>query len=187
MNLFKQKYGQHIHESRLPSQSYEEKLADGLLYRETLVQVVSLTEEIKQKALKPEVGRQMGPHQDNTLTIQTKRRYLSSVPATIEDLRKKYQAMSHMWLLAKMRQPTRPLYADLKETTFSKSLDELLGEKNFYLEREVAGSKLVVPDWTHCLDYEFPLRKEALRLVRVEVSSIVCRPMVCIQQSASSD
>ena len=71
-----------------------------------------------------------------------------------------------MWLLAKMRQPTKPLHADLKETTFSKFLDEFLGEKNFLLEREVAGSKLVVPDWTHCLDYEFQLRKEALRLVR---------------------
>ena len=34
MNQLKQKYGQHIHESRLPSQTHsethEEKLADGL-------------------------------------------------------------------------------------------------------------------------------------------------------------
>ena len=47
-----------------------------------------------------------------------------------------------MWLLAQMRQPTRLLYADLKETTFTKFLDELLSEKKFLLEREIAGSKM---------------------------------------------
>ena len=80
--------------------------------------------------------------------------------------------MSHMWLLARMRQPTRPLYADLKETTFSKFLDEVLGEKKILLEREVVGSKLIVPDWNHCSGYELQLRKEALRLVREAKYSI---------------
>ena len=86
MNQFKQKYGQHVHESRLPSQTCfeacEEKLADGLLYTETLAQMISLAEDNKQKALKLEVGRQMGLRLDNTLNIQTKRRYLPSMPAT---------------------------------------------------------------------------------------------------------
>ena len=119
MNQFKQKYGPHIRETRLPGQTYfeayEEKLADGLLYPETPAQVISLAEENKQKALKPEVSRQMGLHLDNTLTIQTKRRFLSSMPATIEERRNKYQVVSHLWLLAQLRQPTRPLHADLKE------------------------------------------------------------------------
>ena len=114
----------------------------------------------------------MGLHQDNTLTIQTKRRFISSMPNTIEELRNKYQVMTHMWLLAQMRQPTRPVYSDLKESTFTKFLDELLSEKNFLLEREVAGSKMIVPEWAHCLEYEFQLRKEALRLVREEGQSI---------------
>ena len=76
MSQFKEKYGQHIHETRLPGQLYfeasEEKLADGLLYPETLAQVLSLAEENKRKALKPEVSRQMGLHLDNTLTIRKK-------------------------------------------------------------------------------------------------------------------
>ena len=87
---------------------------------------------------------------------------------TIEELRNKYQVMTHMWLLAQMRQPTRPAYSDLKETTFTKFLDELLSEKNSLLEREVAGSKMLVPNRAHCLEYEFQLRKEALKLVREE-------------------
>ena len=76
MNQLKQKYGQHIHESRLPSQThseaYEEKLADGLFYTETPAQMISLAEDNKQNPLKL----------DNTLTIQTKRRCLPFMPAT---------------------------------------------------------------------------------------------------------
>ena len=48
LNQSKQKYGMHIHQARLPGQSYfetyEEKLADGLLYPETLAPVISLAE-----------------------------------------------------------------------------------------------------------------------------------------------
>ena len=95
-------------------------------------------------------------------------RFISSMSNTIEELRNKYQVMTHMWLLAQMRQPTRPVYSDLKESTFTKFLDELLSENFFLLEREVAGGKMIVPEWAHCLEHEFQLRKEALRLVREE-------------------
>ena len=67
-----------------------------------------------------------------------------------------------------MRQLTRPLYADLKETTFTKFLDESLSEKNFLLEREIAGTRMIVPNWTHCQEHEFQIRKEALKLKREE-------------------
>ena len=92
MNQFKLKYGMHIHETRLPAQSYfeahEEKLADGLLYHETLAQGISLAEENKQKAMKPVMSRRMGLHLGTALTIQTKHRFISSMPNTIEELRR---------------------------------------------------------------------------------------------------
>ena len=88
------------------SKRTKKKLADGPLYPETLAKVTSLAEESKQKALKPEVSRKMGLHLNNTVTIQTKRRFLSSMPSTIEDLRNKCQVMTHKWFLAQMRQPT---------------------------------------------------------------------------------
>ena len=69
-------------------------------------------------------------------------------------------------LLAQMRQPT--LHADQKESTFAKFRDELLSEKNFLLEREAAGTKRIVPNWTHCLEYEFQSRKQTLRVARGE-------------------
>ena len=135
-------------------------MSDGLLYTETLAQVISLAEENKQQALKPEMSRQKGFHFDNNLTIQTKRGF--------KELQNKYQVMTHMWFLSQMRQPTRPVCSDLKENTFTK----FLSEKNLLLEREVAGSKIIVPNWAHCLEYEFQLRKDALKLTREEGQSI---------------
>ena len=40
--------------------------------------------------------------------------------------------------------------------------------KNFLLEREIAGPRMIVPNWTHCQEHEFQIRKEALRLTREE-------------------
>ena len=82
---------------------------------------------------------QMGLHFDNTLTTQTKRCFISAMPDTIEELRNKYPVMTHMWLLAQMRQPTRSIHSDLKETTFTKFLDELLlsEKKSFWNVRSL--------------------------------------------------
>ena len=63
MQMIKEKYGEEVHDSRLPSQSYfeafQEKLAEGNLYLETLAQVVGLVEEQRQKQSKPDGSRQM--------------------------------------------------------------------------------------------------------------------------------
>ena len=64
--------------------------------------------------------------------------------------------MTHMWLLAKMRQPSRAMYADLDERTWTTFLEELLNRENFNFRREIEGSgEMVGPDWNHCLEYEF--------------------------------
>ena len=176
MRQFKEKIGRNIHASKLPAQSYyeafQEKLSEGSLAAETLAQVISASEEENQKKNKPEPSRQLGLNLDSTLTIQTRRRYIASMPANFEELRIKYKVMSHMWLLSQMRQPGRHLFADLTDRTFSDILEELLSENMFMLQREVAGMPLVVPRWEHCLEYEFQLRKEAIRLTVEENFSI---------------
>ena len=112
--LFKAKYGKNIHPSRLPAQSYyesyEEKLSNTTWRAEPLTHVVSLQEEEKQKALRLEPARSIGIHLDSSLSIQTQRRFMSSVPTTIEDLRTKYKVMADMFLLAQMRQPSRHFF-----------------------------------------------------------------------------
>ena len=81
----------------------------------------------------------------------------SHPPTSTEELRDKYVIMSNMWLLAQMRQPGRHLYADL--------LSELLSTRNFrFRARSVEGVKLVVPQWSHCLEYEFQIRSNSSSL-----------------------
>ena len=177
MKGFKQKHGANIPEYYLPCQSFfeafEEKVSEGRLRQETLAQVVSLEEEEAQERSKPEQPKQLHLTLDANLTVQTRRRYLSSMPVTIEDLRRKYWVMTHMWLLAKMRQPSRPMYSDLDERTWNNFLEELLNRENINFRREIEGSgEMVGPDWNHCLEYEFQLRKEALRLIRDQGVSI---------------
>ena len=63
-----------------------------------------------------------------------------------------------------MRQPARQIFADFTEMTFPKILDELLSEKNFLLDRIIAGTKMIVPKWEHCLEYEYQVRRQAIKL-----------------------
>ena len=64
------------------------------------------------------------------------------------------------------------MYADFIENTWPKFLKELLNEDNFGLQREIQGEVWATPAWTHCLEYEYQLRKEALRLCFEEGFSI---------------
>ena len=171
IRAFKAKYGKNIHPSRLPAQSYyesyEEKLSNTTWRAESLTHVVSLQEEEKQKALRPDPARSIGIHWDSSLSIQTQRRFMSSVPTTIEDLRTKYKVMANMFLLAQMRQPSRHLDRGVEVNTFSDFLDELLSDRNFLMESD-DDEKLVIPPWTQCLNYEYNIRKDAVRLCMEE-------------------
>ena len=101
-------------------------LANGTLKAVTLAHVVSAKEQEDQEGARPEPSRQMGVHLDSTSTIQTKRRYTSTLPTTTEGLRQKYRIQSNCWLLAQERQPARHLFPDLTVLTFPAFCDELL-------------------------------------------------------------
>ena len=140
-----------IHETRLPAQSYfEEALADGSLEAERFDQVVNVVEERAELAKTPNAAKHLGIRLDASLTIQTRRRFTFVLPATTEALRLKFSVMSNLWFLAKMRQPARQIFADFTDTTFPKILDELLSETNFLLDRNIAGTRMIVPKWEHC-------------------------------------
>ena len=93
------------------------RIADGQLSAETLSHVMSLHEEDRQRAQRPEASRQLGLHLDSTLTKQTREKYKSTMPLTSEGLRDKYAVMTNMWLLAQMRQRGRTMYQDLTKDT----------------------------------------------------------------------
>ena len=102
-------FGEHLHDTVLPAQSYfesfEEKLSDGRLNAETLAQIVSVAEQDEQESKKAEPQRHMSLHLDGQLTIQTKRRFTSSMRANPEDLRLK-KKVKNCWLRASCRRRT---------------------------------------------------------------------------------
>ena len=136
-----------------------------------MAHVISLQEEEKQIALRPEPSRSVGIHLDSSLSIQTQRRFVAKMFTNIEDLRTQYKVMATMFLLAKMRQPSRHLYKDLEVNTFSDILDELLSDRNFLMEGG-DDDNIILPPWSECLNYEFQIRKEAVRLCMEEGFSI---------------
>ena len=132
---FKNKFGKHIPDDKLPAQSmfenFSERLADGTLKAEPLSHVVSLFEEKQQDAKRPDPTRQYNLQLDSKLTITTKRRHLSSEPTDEKGLRLKYSILTNLWLLAQMRQPGRSIYADFDRNTFIDFLETLLDKDNF--------------------------------------------------------
>ena len=116
---------------------------------------LSIQEKESQRALKPEPSRQLGLHLDATLTTQTRRRYMSTMPTTTEELRDKYAIMSNMWLLAQLRQLVTPSFRTSLLRPGTNYLRNCLSTRNFRLEREIGGVKMIVPQWSHCLEYEF--------------------------------
>ena len=149
-------------------ESFEEKLNGNRLKPETLAQVVSQEEEEEQEAKKPGHSRHWGVTLDAKVMVQTRRKYTSTMPGSLEQLRTKYAIMSHVWLVAQMRQPGRQLFSDLTPNTFPKFLEQLLSKKNFQFRKELPDKTVMAPVWTDCLEYEFQLRKEAFRLTREE-------------------
>ena len=125
----------------------------------------SFAEEKEQKEKKrPDQARQVGIHLDSTLTIQSRRRFVSSPPTNTEELRTEYKIMTNLWLFTQMRERGRRLYADLDKDTFMDFADELISEKNFLREKRINGFKMVIPQWEHCMCYEQELRNELIRL-----------------------
>ena len=102
MVQFKAKYGNDLTDDELPAQAYfedfQERLAAGMLRAEPLDHVISQAEAEEQDRMKPEPPRQYGIHLDSRLTLQTRRKYTSSSPKDVEQLRAKYDVMSNLWL-----------------------------------------------------------------------------------------
>ena len=94
------------------------------------------------------------------------------MPADPESSRTKYRVTTNLWLLAQHRQPGRQLYVDLSKETFNDFLEELLSTDNFLMKRQIEGETWAATIWAHCMEYEFQLRREAMKLCREQGYSI---------------
>ena len=143
MVQFKAKCGNDLTDDELPAHAYfedfQETLAAGMHRAWPLDQVTSQAEAEEQDRTKPELARQYDVHLGSRSTLQTRRKYTSSNPKDVEQLRAKYDVMSNLWLLAQTRQRERALCADLSPLTFPRMLTELLSKMNFNLKKELLG------------------------------------------------
>ena len=144
-----------VHDLMVPSQSYfesfEERLRDGRLKADT-------SPAKRNHRSTCSLTNQLDSTVDINLTKQTRKRCISTMPSDTKERCKKYCVMTHLWLLAQVRQPGRNLYGDLTLATFRSFLDELLSEDNSAMNKEINGVIHTAPLWSHCLQYEFQLR-----------------------------
>ena len=89
---------------------------------------LNMVDERAELAKTPNAAKHLGIHLAASLTIMNRRPFTSVLQATTEALRLKFSVMSHLWLLAKMRQSARQIFSVFTETTFPQILDELLLE-----------------------------------------------------------
>ena len=170
MTEFKNKFGHHISDDRLPAQSmfesFTEKLADGTFKAEPLSLVVSLIEEEQQDAKKPDHSRQYNLPFPLSVGIkvrspQTKRGFVLNMP---------FLRTCGYWVRCVSR-AGRFIRISLR-TTFNDFLDTLLDRDNFNFKKRSMGRTLISPCWTFCLSYEFELRKEAFRLCKEQAMGV---------------
>ena len=95
---FKAKFGSDLCEEDLPAHScfeeFEERLSEGSREAEHLREVVSQEEAEIQRKNKPDLMRQQGMHLDGRLTLQTRRRFSSTVHRTAQGEKK---VMENLW------------------------------------------------------------------------------------------
>ena len=75
----------------------------------------------------------------------------------------KYHTMTNCWLLAQMRLPGRPLFADFTKDTRNDVLEEWLSKDDFRMERKVHCKKCSAPTWEFLPHVRLPVDKSAFR------------------------
>ena len=94
-----------------------------------------------QEMCKPEVPKTLRLRLDSTLSLQSRKRYVSVKPSDVEESRNNLDILANMWFLAQLRKPSCNLYLDLSKNRWTDFLRELVTEDNFLFEREMNGTR----------------------------------------------
>ena len=122
MKAFQDQYGSSIPPKELPALScfevLEEMAQDRVFYAESLAQVVSLDTENKHRLANPETHSHQITMLFDGSTIRPKRRLVSSMPEDLEGLRAKYEIITNVWRMMKLRSPGRAVLVGLTGNTW---------------------------------------------------------------------
>ena len=133
-----------------------------------LAQVISLDNETKHRLANPETHSQHIAMLLDGSTIPPKRRLVSSMPEDLEGFRAKYEIITNVWRMMKLRSPGRAVLVGLTENTCETHQRWLMDSKMFAMELEVTPGVLKAPSWNYCLSYEQKVRGAAMDLIRMQ-------------------
>ena len=101
---------------------------------------------------------------DRTGGLRTvKKRHRVEVPACPEEYRKRIRVEMNTWLMIAAKCTGRPWLANLKRGAFDNFVDHVLGKQVNQIDSQ-GGRK---PDWNLVLSYEYEMRRQAFKLVRL--------------------
>ena len=156
-------FGTHLQESRLQGQPYYKTCRREAGGRLPQAETLTWSAHQKRQATEQETSTcapdvtLFGPVSDDPVEMAL----LCTMSTTARELRAMCR-VSHMWPRAPVRQPKRAPCSDPSKGTLSDFLAALFSNTIFFLQREIAEVRTVVPQWAHCLRP----RKEAVRLTR---------------------
>ena len=98
----------------------------------------------------------------------TRQRPKGKLPVNTEALRHKLRIESNSWLMVASKMRNKPFLRNLEQRHFDRYTDYILGEKCYLMMVPgPSGEKIPLqPPWHIILDYEFEMRKKALKLAQ---------------------
>lgn len=100
----------------------------------------------------------------------TRQRPKGKLPGNTEELRHKLRIEANAWLMVASKMRNKPFLRNLEQRHFDRYTDYILGEKCYLLMVPgPSGEKSPLqPPWHIILDYEFEMRKKALKVAQKE-------------------
>ncbi len=150
-----------VEDDVFPSYAYNndriQQLEEGEFKAEALSQVVTYAESREEA---PDTELSFTMTRSSTVKL-TRSRTKVPPPRDAEQLRARYNTMIIHWGVIKLRHPEREVFKHLTDKSWLSVLEYLLGPK----VAKYRSSKGVGISWSDLLNYEFEIRRKAMRLV----------------------
>ena len=180
LRAVEQSKGEDMAEREQPSSEYIALLLEEIEQDEVTAHTL---DEITSKKDSQTLQLQSSLDQSGRVRI-TRQKPKGKLPTTTEELRQKLRLEAHAWLMVAAKMKNKVYLRGLEQKHFDRYTDYVLGDKCYQLlVPGASGEKQPLhPPWHILLDYEFELRKKAIRKAHKEA-----RPLHATLKVATED
>ena len=180
LRAVEQSKGEDMAEREQPSSEYIALLLEEIEQDEVTAHTL---DEITSKKDSQTLQLQSSLDQSGRVRI-TRQKPKGKLPTTTEELRQKLRLEAHAWLMVAAKMKNKVYLRGLEQKHFDRYTDYVLGDKCYQLlVPGASGEKQPLhPPWHILLDYEFELRKKAIRKAHKEA-----RPLHVTLREATED